>query len=68
MSDLDSEDSGDGSGDSEDMPTSFVFFGIAMLMVGLSPFVFLISAMFHRLFLHQVNHRKLWGFYIWDMQ
>ena len=38
MSDLDSEDSGDGSGDSEDMPTSFVFFGIAMLMVGLRSF------------------------------
>ena len=38
------DDSGDGSGESADLPIEFVFFGIAALMVALSPFVFLISA------------------------
>ena len=61
MSDIDSDDSGDGSGDSEDMPTSFVFFGIAMLMVGLSPFVFLISAIVSSIVLASGKSSKIMG-------
>ncbi|MGB1549690.1 MAG: hypothetical protein ACPHA0_04995 [Candidatus Poseidoniaceae archaeon] len=64
MSDIDSDDSGDGSGDSgdsADVPTEFVFFGIAMLMVGLSPFVFLLSAIISSIVLASGKSPKVMG-------
>ena len=63
MSALDSEGSGDGdsSEDSADVPTEFVFFGIAMLMVGLSPFVFLISAIVSSIVLASGKSSKVMG-------
>ena len=63
MSALDSEGSGDGdsSEDSADVPTEFVFFGIAMLMVGLSPFVFLISAIISSIVLASGKSAKVMG-------
>ena len=65
IADLGSDDSGDGSGDgsgdSGDLPMEFVFFGIAALMVGLSPFVFLISAIISSIILGSGKSPKVMG-------
>ncbi len=63
MSAIDSEGSGDGdsSEDSADVPTEFVFFGIAMMMVVFSPFVFLISAIISSIVLASGKSAKIMG-------
>ena len=64
IADLGSDESGDGSGDSgdsADLPIEFVFFGIAALMVGLSPFVFLISAIISSIVLGSGKSPKVMG-------
>ena len=65
IADMGSDDSGDGSGDgsgdSADVPIEFVFFGIAALMVGLSPFVFLISAIISSIVLGSGKSPKVMG-------
>ena len=55
------DDSGDGSGESADLPIEFVFFGIAALMVALSPFVFLISAIVSSIVLSSGKSAKSMG-------
>ena len=55
------DDSGDGSGESADLPIEFVFFGIAALMVGLGPFVFLISAIVSAIVLSSGKSPKVMG-------
>ena len=60
IAEMGSEDSGD-SGDSGDVPIEFVFFGIAALMVGLSPFVFLISAIISSIVLGSGKSPKVMG-------
>ena len=64
IADMGSDDSGDGSGDSgdsADVPIEFMFFGIAALMVGLSPFVFLISAIISSIVLGSGKSPKVMG-------
>ena len=68
MADLGSDqgDSGDseGSGDPEDsgdLPIEYFFFGIAALMVGFGPFVFLISAIISAIVLASGNSPKAMG-------
>ena len=55
------DESGDGSGESEDLPIEFIFFGIAALMVALSPFVFLISAIVSSIVLSSGKSAKSMG-------
>jgi hypothetical protein len=38
------DDGGDGVGDDVDIPMEFMFFGIAAMMVGFGPFIFILSA------------------------
>jgi len=61
MSGMDSDGSGDGDGDSGDVPVEFVFFGIAMLMLGLSPFIFILSAIISSILLASGKSAKVMG-------
>ena len=61
MSGMDSDGSGDGDGDSGDVPVEFVFFGIAMLMLGLSPFIFILSAVISSILLASGKSAKVMG-------
>ena len=63
MSGMDSDGSGDGSGDGDsgDVPVEFVFFGIAMLMLGLSPFIFILSAIISSILLASGKSAKPMG-------
>ena len=65
MSGFDSDGSGDGDGggdgDSGDVPIEYVFFGIAMLMLGLSPFIFILSAVISSILLASGKSAKVMG-------
>ena len=62
LSGTDSDGSGDGSGDSGDVATEELFFGIALLMFGFSPFVFLISGIISSIVLASGKSPKIMGF------
>lgn len=56
-----SDDSGGSDEDSADLPAEYMFFGIASLMLGLSPIVFLISAIISTLSLAAGGSPKVIG-------
>ncbi len=60
MEDIESEGGGD-DGSDEDVPTEYVFFGIAALMLAFSPFVFLFTAIISALILGAGKHPVVIG-------
>jgi hypothetical protein len=61
MADMSDGGTDGGGGDNIDLPIEFVFFGIAALMVGFGPFIFLISAIISAIALASGKSPKAMG-------
>ena len=57
-----SDGGGDGVGDDVDLPTEFIFFGIAAMMVAFGPFIFICSAIISAILLLSGKSPKSMGF------
>jgi len=61
MSEFEEDTSSDGEGGNEDVPTEFMFFGIAVLILAFSPFIFLFSAILSAALLGMGKHPVVIG-------